>query len=213
MGNKLKNKAYIFAGPDLKDVSFLKGIDLYDGYLIAADCGLKILEKMGVNPDVIIGDFDSYQKPKDSKCEVLTFKIEKDDTDTMLCIKHALEKGFNDITIISGVGGRLDHTVANIQSLSFILTNGATGRILSDDAEIYLLTEGEHSFNKKEGFSMSLFSYSENVLKLSIKGAKYNTDKLDIDNTFPIGVSNEIIENECNISFESGRLLVIFSRL
>lgn len=213
MGNKLKNKAYIFAGPDLKDVSFLKGIDLYDGYLIAADCGLKILEKIGANPDVIIGDFDSYPKPKDSKCEVLTFKIEKDDTDTMLCIKYALEKGFNDITIISGVGGRLDHTVANIQSLSFILNNGVTGRVLSDDAEIYLLTEGQYAFDKKEGFSMSLFSYSENVLKLSIKGAKYNTDKLDIDNTFPIGVSNEIIENECNISFESGRLLVIFSRL
>ncbi len=213
MGNKLKDKAYIFAGPDLEDVSFIKDIDFSDGYLIAADCGLKILKRMGLTPDVIIGDFDSSQKPKDAKCEVITFKIEKDDTDTMLCIKYALEKGYNDITIISGVGGRLDHTIANIQSLSFILNRGAKGRILSDDTEIYLLPYGEYSFNKKEGFSMSLFSYSEKVSRLSIEGAKYNTDKLDIDNTFPIGVSNHITEDKCHISFESGKLLVIFSRL
>ncbi len=213
MGNKLKDKAYIFAGPDLEDVSFIKDTDFSDGYLIAADCGLKILKRMGLTPDVIIGDFDSSEKPKDAKCEVITFKIEKDDTDTMLCIKHALEKGYNDITIISGVGGRLDHSIANIQSLRFILNRGAKGRILSDDTEIYLLPYGEYSYNKKEGFSMSLFSYSEKVSKLSIEGAKYNTDKLDIDNTFPIGVSNQITEDKCHISFESGKLLVIFSRL
>lgn len=213
MGNKLKDKAYIFSGPDLEDISFLKNIDFTVGYLIAADCGLKNLEKIGLTPDVIIGDFDSFQKPTDAKCEVITFKIEKDDTDTMLCIKHALEKSYNDITIISGVGGRLDHTIANIQSLSYILSRGAKGRILSEDTEIHLLPNGEYSFNKKEGFSMSLFSYSERVSKLSVSGAKYNTDKLDIDNTFPIGVSNQITDDRCHISFESGKLLVIFSRL
>lgn len=213
MGNRLKEKAYIFAGPDLNDVSFFKNIDFSDGYLIAADCGLKILEKLNITPDLIIGDFDSCKKPKNAKCEVLTFKVEKDDTDTMLCIKHALENGFNNITIISGVGGRLDHTIANIQSLCLILNRGAKGRILSDGTEIYLIAKGEHVFEKREGFSMSLFSYSESVLKLSIAGAKYNTNKIDIDNAFPIGVSNEITENECCISFEGGMLLVVFSRL
>lgn len=213
MGNKLKRRACIFTGPGMENVSFLKNNDFSDKNVIAADCGYKILEELGVTPDVIIGDFDSSEKPKDAKCEVITFKKEKDDTDTMLCIKHALEKGYNDITIFSGIGGRLDHTIANIQSLSFILNRGAKGRILSDDTEIYLLPDGEHSFNKKEGFSMSLFSYSEKVSKLSISGVKYNVDNIDIDNTFPIGVSNEITEDKCHISFESGKLLVIFSRL
>lgn len=213
MGKELKRRAYIFAGPDLKDVSCLKNVDFSGGYLIAADCGLKILEKTGLNPDVIIGDFDSYKMPDDVKCEILTFEVEKDDTDTMLCIKHALDKGFNDITIYSGIGGRLDHTIANIQSLSYILNMGACGRIISDDTEIYLLSAGEHYFEKREGFSMSLFSYSESVSNLTVRGAKYNTDNLVIDNTFPIGVSNEITEDDCHISFESGKLLVVFSRL
>lgn len=213
MGSKLKHKAYIFAGPDLEDISFLKNFCFSDGYLIAADCGLEILKKTGLNPDVIIGDFDSYKMPDDVKCEILTFEVEKDDTDTMLCVKHALEKGFHDITIISGVGGRLDHTIANIQSLSYILNMGACGRIISDDTEIYLLSAGEHSFEKREGFSMSLFSYSECVSNLTVRGAKYNTDNLVIDNTFPIGVSNEITQDVCRISFESGKLLIIFSRL
>ena len=213
MGNKLNNKAYIFTGPDLDNVSFLNDVDFHDGYLIAADCGLKILEKIGISPDVIIGDFDSFPKPKAADCEVFAFKVEKDDTDTMLCIKHALKKGFSDITIISGVGKRLDHTIANIQSLCYTLNNGGSGRILSDDTEVLLLPKGEYSFDKKEGFSMSLFSYSERVLNLSISGAKYGTDGIDIDNTFPIGVSNEITEDKCHVSFSSGKLVVIFSRL
>ena len=213
MGNKLNKKAYIFAGPDLEDISFLNDIDFKNGYLIAADCGLRILKKIGISPDIIIGDFDSFPKPQAEDCEVVTFEVEKDDTDTMLCIKYAIKKGFSDITIISGVGKRLDHTIANIQSLCYILNSGASGRILSDDTEVYLLSKGEYSFDKKEGFSMSLFSYSEKVLNLSISGVKYETNGIDIDNTFPIGVSNEITDEKCHVSFESGKLLVIFSRL
>ncbi len=212
MGNKI-NKAYIFAGPDLEDISFLKGIDFSDACLLAADCGIEILNRLNLSPNLIIGDFDSHKKPEGADCEILTFKIEKDDTDTMLCVKNALEAGFDDITIISGVGGRLDHTIANIQTLSYILNNGAVGRILSDKTEIYLLSGGSYSFDKRAGYSMSLFSYSERVSNLSISGAKYNARSVQIDNTFPLGVSNEIVKDSCSVSFDEGCLLVVFSRL
>ena len=209
----MTDRVFIFSGPDIKDLSFLKEYDLSGCTIIAADCGMKILNRLGITPHTVIGDFDSMDAPSDDRFQVIRHKVEKDDTDTMLCIRHALDMGASDITIVSGLGDRLDHTIANIQSLGFILSSGARGRIISSDAEVFLFNAGSYQFKKKNGFSMSLFSYSEKVRGLSISGAKYETKSIDIDNSFPIGASNCITDDICNISFSDGILLIVFSRL
>ena len=84
-------------------------------FVIAADAGIEKLNKAGIVPDLIIGDFDSLGA-RPSGENVRIFPVEKDDTDTMLCLKHAIGQGANDVTILGGIGGRLDHTFANIQS-------------------------------------------------------------------------------------------------
>lgn len=213
MGDKVTDSVFIFAGPDISDLSFLKEYDLSRCCIIAADCGMKILNRLGITPHAVIGDFDSMDAPSVDICRVIRHKVEKDDTDTMLCIRYALDIGASDITIVSGIGGRLDHTIANIQSLNFILKAGAKGRIISADEEVFLLGPGSFRFNRRDGFSMSLFSYSEKVSGLSISGAKYEVESTDIDNSFPIGASNSITEDFCKISFTDGTLLVVFSRL
>lgn len=213
MGDKVKNSFVIFSGPDISDTSFLDKYDFSQCTVLAADCGTRLLNRIGVTPDVVIGDFDSSDAPDGSTGRVIKHSVKKDDTDTMLCIKYALDMGADDITIVSGIGGRLDHTVANIQSLYYILKSGAKGRIISSDDEVILISPGAYSLKKRDGFSMSLFSYSPKVFGLSIIGAEYEVRNADIDNSFPIGASNHIIEKSCEISFNSGTLLVVFSRL
>lgn len=204
-------KAFIFAGPKLLTGECFSLIDFDGGLLIAADCGLQNAELEGITPDVVIGDFDSYDKPTTG--EVITYPVEKDDTDTMLCARYAVGKGATEVTVISGVGGRLDHTISNIQTLAFLLDNGCKGRIASDDTEIWLLDAGKYEFVRREGWSVSLFSYTDRVEDLTLTGFKYNVDGFTLTSGFPIGASNSILSQSAAVEFSSGRLLVISSRL
>ena len=106
---------YIIAAGDCEKISVNKN---ENDLIIAADGGLKYCERDGIKPDIIIGDFDSsYQIPTGNN--VMVFPVKKDDTDTLLAIKEAIRLGYNRIIISGGVGGELDHLIANIQSLIF----------------------------------------------------------------------------------------------
>ena len=112
-------KCYIFAGsPEAK----CSGVEFDSSrYVICADGGYILAKKMGIEPDVIIGDFDTYKSRLPENCEIIRHPEEKDDTDTMLAVKLALNRGFKHIVICGAIGGRLDHTMANIQSLRLSL--------------------------------------------------------------------------------------------
>ena len=189
-----------------------EGLDIKGAFVIAADKGYKNCKKLNIVPNLTIGDYDSLGYiPKE--CEHLQFPKEKDDTDLMLAAREAIKRGFTDITILGAMGGRLDHMYSNIQTLAFIRSEGAWGRILSVYEEIILLTPGEYSFKYCEGYSLSLFSYSDIVEGLTIRGAKYPTSDIQLSNLFPLGASNEIISDTAEVSFEKGLLLVIRSKL
>ena len=91
-------------------------------FVLCADGGWEIARGMGVRPDLVIGDFDSSAQPGDGAVERVP--VEKDDTDTMLCVKRGLAMGFDDFLIVGGFGGRTDHTLANIQSLHYAAARG-----------------------------------------------------------------------------------------
>ena len=187
---------------------------LFDGkYIICADRGVAHAQKIGIEPDLIVGDFDSLGFVPQTDCRIMQFKPEKDDTDLMIALKEAIKLGFKDILIYAALGGRLDHTFASIQTLAYALEHGVKAQLKSESDIAELFDPGEYPINRKEGYSMSLFSYSENVTGLNIKGAKYEVTDADLDSSFPLGVSNEIVETEAVISFKSGRLLVIQSFL
>lgn len=182
-------------------------------YIICADRGVAHAQKIGVKPDLIVGDFDSLGFVPQTDCRIMQFKPEKDDTDLMIALKEAIKLGFKDILIYAALGGRLDHTFASIQTLAYALEHGAKAQLVSESDIAELFIPGEYSIKCKERYSMSLFSYSEKVTGLTIKGAKYEVTDVDLDCSFPLGVSNEIIGSEAAISFEGGRLLVIQSLL
>ncbi len=188
------------------------GLETEGAFIIAADRGYKNCRKLGIMPDLAIGDFDSLKYvPKD--CEQLTFPKEKDDTDLMLAVREALSRGYNDITITAAMGGRFDHTFANIQTLAFIRSEGAWGRIYTNYEIIMLVTAGTFRIPKREKYSLSLLAYSSEVHGLTIKGCKYPLEDGTIAEIFPIGISNEIIDDYAEISFDEGWLLIIQSRL
>ena len=111
-----------FSSPDL---------DLKYDILIACDKGYGYAKNMRLTPDVVIGDFDSFTGVIDPDIKVLRYPIEKDDTDTMLAVKYALNEGCDRIVICSALGGRMDHTIANIQSMAYAASHGALCEIMS----------------------------------------------------------------------------------
>ena len=208
MGNKGKliKQCCIFAGADFS----LTVTPPENALIVAADSGYSIVKRLGLTADIAVGDFDSLDEvPKD--CEVIRAAPEKDDTDTMLAVKTALSRGFSDITVYGAVGGRLDHTYANIQTLAYILKNGGFGRLVGECDTVELLPVGSYSYKRRSCEYLSLFSYGENAV-LTTSGTKYNLTDYRLENTFPLGVSNEIIEDKCRIFVQSGQILVIFPK-
>ncbi len=203
----------IFTGGKISDLSFIKTEKVKRTYIICADSGYNYAQNLGLNPDLILGDYDSLGFVPKVGCDVLSYPIEKDDTDLMLAVKEALSLGYKSIDIYGALGGRIDHTLGNIQALGYIAEHNGEGRILSDNDEIRLLNSGTYSIEKRSGFSLSLLAYSDKVCGLSINGVKYTAENVDISNTFPLGISNTITEKRAEISFNSGRLMVIQSRL
>ena len=198
---------WIFAGAP--DDNFT-AVPPENAYIIAADSGYLAVKQLNLTPDLVLGDFDSLDEKPDCG-EIMTAPAEKDDTDTMLAVKTALDRGYTDITIAGSIGGRLDHTFANIQTLAYIFKNGGFGRLIGGNDTVELLDAGEYSYQRKDGMYFSLFSYGESAV-ITTSGTKYNVAQYRLDNTFPLGVSNEIIEDKCRISVHEGQILVIFSK-
>jgi len=181
-------------------------------YIIACDRGYLYAVQEGLRPDLLMGDFDSYSGPLPDDIAVERFKKEKDDTDTMLAIRRALELGCESVRICCALGGRLDHLYANIQALAFAVKAGMQAEMGDERTHIRALSPGEYSLEKREGWSLSLFSLTERVEGLSISGSKYELEKGSLEYSFPLGASNEFC-TDVHLSFESGMLLVICCKL
>ena len=132
--------------------------------VIAADAGIINVRKFNIKPDYIIGDFDSLgYTPTDSN--TIIHPIEKDDTDTMLAVKLGFKKGYKDFRIFGGIGGRLDHTFANIQTASYIAENAddfdglillgaySTADISNTDLNVLSVYGSEDNVLNKEKYS------------------------------------------------------------
>lgn len=182
-----------------------------NSYVIAADNGYSFVKQLGIKPDLIIGDFDSLSENISDDCQIINAPAEKDDTDTMLAVKKALSMGFEDITLASSIGGRLDHTYANIQTLAYIIDKNAKCCMVGEKDIVYLLNPGEYTFNRKTNMYFSIFSYGKNAI-VSTVGTKYDLTEYLLTNKFPLGVSNEIIAHKCNLLVKDGQILVIFSQ-
>ena len=175
-------------------------------FVIAADAGIKSCEKNNIIPDMIIGDFDSLGQTLQGE-NVITLPTVKDDTDTMAAVKYALKQGYRSFVLFGGTGGRLSHTVANLQTLTYIAAHGGTGR-LHDKEEIATVTSESIAFPAEAVGFISVFAADGRTV-ISESGLKYTVEHAEITGAFPLGVSNEFIGIPSRITVHEGMALVI----
>lgn len=200
----------VFAGGEIYDY---KNINLPENpYIICADGGYIHSQKLNLKPDIIIGDFDTLDRSIIEEQNNICYPAEKDDTDTMLAIKYALEHGYTDISIYGALGGRIDHTIANIQSLLYILKHGGHGTIYGDTEIITVVENSSRDFPRKDGYYFSVFSLPGHSDGVTLSGVKYPLSDAVLTDSFPIGVSNKIISDFCTLEVKSGILLVIYAK-
>ncbi|MGI6203931.1 MAG: thiamine diphosphokinase [Anaerovoracaceae bacterium] len=196
-------------------------------FVVCADSGYISAGRAGLKPDMVIGDYDSLGGEPPEDITHLTFPVHKDYTDTGLCLDWALENGYTDVTIIGGLGGRLDHTISNIQDIAGFTRKGMRISI-RDEFNFATVIDGPGSVTVKadilrdaadpgemkfyeEGPRVGLFSIGDKVSGITSTGVEYPLTDASIDCTFPIGSANPLTENEVNISIDKGLLLVTFS--
>ncbi len=178
--------------------------------VIAADGGYAHLGD--VRPDLVVGDFDSlgYVPAGES---VIRHPAEKDDTDTMLAARIGLERGFRAFVLLGGVGGRLDHTLANIQTLAFLRENGARAALLGEDDTITLLQNERLHFRAGLSGIVSVFSFGARASGVYERGLAYALNDATLTDTNPLGVSNAFTGAPAEVSVGDGRLVVLYAGL
>lgn len=180
--------------------------------LLCADGGYARALEAGLKPDGVIGDFDSMPRSRVQGCPVLTLPTHKDDTDTGRCMAEGRDRGYREFLIAGGIGGRLDHTLANIQLLYDAALRGERAVLLGGLNEMQVLLPGSYRLPRREGRHLSLLAYSEEVSGVTVRGVEYPLENYTLTSRFPLGVSNEWTEAEAELSFTQGALMVLSTR-
>ena len=181
-----------------------------EDYVLAADGGLRHLEQLKIRPNGIIGDFDSLGYVPEG-AEV--FPVEKDDTDAMLAAKKGLELGFREFLFYGSLDGpRLDHTVANFQSLQYLAERDATGYLVGNTQIVTVLRNGKLTFPAECGGILSVFCMGADATGVTVRGAQYELENGTLSAGFPLGVSNHFVGKEVTVAVEQGSLLLLWDR-
>lgn len=186
-----------------------KTVPMNAGLIVAADSGLDTAVALGLKPDIIMGDFDSYTKRLPDDIPVYRVPCEKDDTDTMLACNYAVEKGFRNILIIGGTGGRIDHSIANIFFLEALKDRGISAS-LSDGGNTVMIIKNESVHIPNEGGFFSVFALDSCVV--TEKGSKYELNEALLVRNNPLGVSNEVAGDEAVVTVDGTAVLVLSGR-
>ena len=201
--------------------------------VLAADGGYRALYSLGYTPDLLLGDFDSLgDLPLPPDLPVLRFPARKDDTDTGLALRHGLDRGFRDFALYGCAGGRVDHLLANLQSMARVSRLGATIRLAAPEYDAWALTGPAPSTPAPDalephasapdgpaatltlparpgGTLVSVFCHGDRAEGVTLTGLSYPLDGADLTGDFPLGVSNRRLEGQpATVSVRRGTLLI-----
>ncbi|NLU25346.1 MAG: thiamine diphosphokinase [Clostridiales bacterium] len=196
---------------------FIFGAGSFDGlvcrpapgdYVIAADGGYRWCRQEGIEPDLLLGDFDSLPQVPELN-HILRVPVEKDDTDMMLSVKKGLEMGHTLFYLYGGMGGdRTDHTIANLQTLLYLTRRGARGYLYGKDEYYTALCNGRIEFPAQKAGILSVFCLGEAAEGVHIAGGQYPLDNARLTSEFPLGVSNHFVGQPIRVSVKQGMLLL-----
>ncbi|MBE6587061.1 MAG: thiamine diphosphokinase [Ruminococcaceae bacterium] len=203
----------------MKNICYIIGASVTDGmyidkragdFVIAADAGLSSLEKMGVEADLAVGDFDSLGHIPDFENKIC-HPSEKDDTDTALALAEGMKRGYRTFVIYGGLGGRLDHTMANLQNCAGAADHGAVCWIWGEENAVCVFGDEEYiTFEAEKRGMVSVFSPARTT-GVDLEGLKYSLSDACLTSSVPLGVSNEFIGVPSRIKAENGVLIVMWN--
>ncbi len=201
----------IVGGADINNYEYLKNIIMEDDYVIYCDSGLKHMDKLGLKPSLIVGDFDSHVNPH-MDVETIVLPTVKDDTDTFFAAKEGVKRGFGDFVLIGVIGERLDHSLANVSILLYLRANGRRAQII-DDYSVMKIVGFETEYISDEYSFFSLLNVTGKANGITIKNAKYELENGCINADYQYGVSNEITPGKvAEVSVSDGELLLVMVR-
>lgn len=194
----------IGAGEMAEELPVPTGEDL----VIACDGGFRYCQEAGLQVDMIVGDFDSLGFLPEHECVVQLNPI-KDETDTGWAIGEGIKRGYKEFVIYGGTGGRLSHTVANIQLLANIAELGCRGVLVRKDARYQVIKDAELCFDETEEGYLSVFCLGDKAEGVYEEGLKYSLQNAVLTKENPVGVSNEFVGKKSKVSVRKGTLLII----
>ena len=199
------NTCYVVAAGECGKIELVR--DETD-YIICADAGYRKALESDIIPDLVVGDFDSLGEiPQFENVEV--HPSVKDETDTFFALCRGLERGYKSFVVFGGLGGRLDHTFANLQLLKYLCEKGAQCVLRSENETVTAVMNSSISFPKGEKGIVSVFSLSESASGVTERGFRYELEDAELSSSFPLGVSNELTGDGACISVKDGILLII----
>ncbi len=186
---------------------------IQDDFVMCADAGYGFAKEKNIKTDLLIGDFDSYEGslPDKENIEIIKVSAVKDDTDTGLCVKEAIKRNFSEILLIGGVGGRVSHTLANIQTMAYAAVLGKRISLVDGTRKLYVLS-GPDSLvipkPKRKNNYLSLFAHGGDCEGVSVCGVFYPLESSGLKSDYPLGCSNVITGDRAIIKIERGVLIV-----
>ena len=181
-------------------------------FVVACDAGYRNAERLGLRPDLIVGDFDSAPQPK-TEHETIVLPHVKDDTDTEYAAKLASEKGFDEVLLLGGLGGRrVEHTLANLCTGLGLEQRGVRTTLLDERSRITYVMPGEtRRYPKEKYFFFSAFPMEGRAQGVCERGSYYELTDAELTASYPLGVSNEYAAgSDCiTISTRTGALVVV----
>ncbi len=180
-----------------------------DDFFLFCDGGLDHKEALGVNPDLVVGDFDSHPKPENSHWEIIVLPREKDDTDTAFAVKEALRRGFDEFLFVGVLGGRMDHSMGNLSLLMMLDSMEKRSEILDDFSVISVVSKNTAKI--PDAFSyFSLLCLDGPAHGITVENAKYPLSDATITPEYSYGISNEVLPGKvATVRVKEGRLLLI----
>ena len=175
--------------------------------VIAADSGLNLVKRLGLTPDLIVGDFDSLGKMPTGE-NVVTLPVEKDVTDAAAAISLGRERGYSRFALFGCTGGRPDHTFAAYQTLSELAARGDVGLLFGDGFTVTAVKNGTLTFPAREHGTLSVFAVGGEARGVTLSGVFYPLSDATLSPTFPLGVSNSFTGKPVTVKVTDGTLLV-----
>ena len=210
---------YSFCKEDLNYYNPMKCNGIHEmtyDFIICADRGMMHALKLGITPNLIVGDFDSGRSEdlayyKKHHIPIEYFKPEKDETDTEIAILRAIENGASEITIYGGIGSRIDHSLANIHLLYTLLERGIQGRLMNPNNTVYLINK-KIILKGQKGDLVSLIPFAGEARGITSQNLGYSLKKSTLKIGVSRGISNYMTAEEATIDVEEGMLIVVKAR-